>query len=260
MKRWRVLIIILAIAVLGFILSLFNLLEFPKNILWKTANPVSKIFQKTIGKVPDFFRGIFYFRSIIHQNSGLVKENLELQSRLAKLSEVEYENEILKKEFGFLQKESNQKLIPASIIGQTSGYLKSVVIDKGEDSGIKNGSAVISQGFLVGTISYVRSGSAEVKLITDFGSLIPVVLQDSRGTGLLRGGLSGLTIEDIPLNVQSKEGEVVVTSGLGGEIPSGISVGKAGNKVSKEGEIFQKVTVNSPIDFSKLEVLFVIGD
>lgn len=256
-KKWRFIIIVLAIAILGLIFTPTKFREPVKNYFWVVFRPISSSIL-TIGRITPFFKDTFHFRSIIKQNSDLVKENLELQSKLAKLSEVGYENEILKKELGFMQSQDLSKTVPAAIIGQSNGYLKSVIIDKGKNDGLVIGDAVISQGVLVGTISDVRESNADVILITDFNSLIPVILQNSRGTGLMRGGLTGLSIEQIPLNITLQKNENVVTSGLGGQIPAGILVGKAGNIISKEGEIFQKVDVSSPVDFSRLEVLFVI--
>ena len=256
-KRWRFVIIVLVIAILGLIFSPAKFREPVKNYFWVVFKPVSSSFI-SIGRITPFFKDIFHFRNIVRQNSDLVKENLELQSRLAKLSETGYENEILKKELGFMQSQDLTKVVPAAIIGQSNGYLKSVTIDKGEKDSLKKGNAVISQGVLVGTVSDVRPNNSDILLITDFNSLIPVILQNSRGTGLMRGGLTGLTVEQIPLNITLQKDENVVTSGLGGQIPAGILIGKAGGVISREGEIFQKIEVSTPVDFSRLEVLFVV--
>lgn len=259
MKKWRLIIVILGLVAILFFVSLVGGLKTPKNIFWVALRPISIGFKSSFGRLPTFFKNIFHLGQILKQNKDLVTENLELQSELAKLSEIEYENEILKKELNFSQtKEAQTQLVTAAIIGRTSGYLKAMTIDKGSDDGLTPGQAVISQGFLVGTMSEVRSNNSEVTLITDFNSLVPVVLQDSRGTGLLRGGLQGLTVEDIPLNIEIKPNENVTTSGLGGQIPTGIAVGRVLAVISRQGEIFQKVTVSSPIDFSKLEVLFIV--
>lgn len=259
MKRWRLIMVILGLVVILFFFSFFGGLKYPKNIFWVILRPISIGFQSSFGRLPIFFKNIFHLNQILKQNKDLVTENLELQSKLAKLSEIEYENEILKKELNFAQtKEAQTQLVTAAIIGRTSGYLKAMTIDKGADDGLTKGQAVISQGFLVGTLTEVRPNNAEVTLITDFNYLVPVVLQDSRGTGLLRGGLQGLTVEDIPLNIEIKPNENVTTSGLGGQIPTGIAIGRVLAVISRQGEIFQKVTVASPIDFSKLEVLFII--
>lgn len=259
MKKWRLIISILGLTLVLFMMSFFGWLKYPKNTLWVVLKPVSIGFQYSFGRVAPFFKNIFHLGQIIKQNKDLVNENLDLQSKLAKLSEVEYENEILKKELNFAQtKEGEAGLVAAAIIGRTAGYLKTMTIDKGEKDGLLKGQAVISQGFLVGIVTDAKPDNAEVTLITDFNSLVPVILETSRGTGLLRGGLSGLTVEDIPLNIQIRPDENVITSGLGGQVPAGVAIGRVKAVVSRQGEIFQKVTVDSPVDFSRLEVLFVV--
>lgn len=259
-KKYRLLIIAFSIGVLGFFLYPTGALDPAKDATHILASPFAKIGNVVVGHVSQFFRGILQLGSFAKENQLLIKENLDLQSQITVLKEVQHENEILKSELGLSRTiASNYKISPASIIGRAStGYLKTVVIDRGSKDGVKTGQAVISQGYLVGTIKNVYDNSSEVNLITDYNSIVPVLLQDSRGTGLLRGGLSGLTVEEIPLNVSIRKGEQVVTSGLGGDIPPGISVGKVVEVVSKEGEIFQKVTVASPIQIYFLEFVFIV--
>ena len=223
------------------------------------VKPVGFVLQISFGHVPKFFSNIFSFRQILKQNSDLINENLVLQSSLAKLQDVSYENEILKKELNFSQAQGQSThLIASAIIGRANGSTQTITIDKGQNSGLRQGQAVVSQGFLIGTVANVRADNSDVILITDYNSLIPVVFASSRGTGLLRGGLDGLVVEDLPLNITPAPGEAVVTSGLGGEIPGGLAIGKFQAVVSHPGDIFQKATISSPIDFSGLEVLFVV--
>jgi len=254
----RFVLVFIIIAIIGFCLSSTNFSKIVKNYFWTISKPIGWTFQQSVNKISPFLKDFFHLKKIVKQNSDLVAENLSLQSRLAKVSEIEYENEILKKELSFAKTQNTSQTIAAAIIGQPSGYLKTVVIDKGSRDKIAVGDAVISQGFLIGVLTEVRPNNADVTLITDFNSLVPVVLQNSRGTGLLRGGLNGLSVEDIPLNIDIKKGENVITSGLGGQIPPGILIGKVTEVISYQGEIFQKVSVSSSVDFSRLEVLFII--
>lgn len=257
MKKWRYVIVILIIALILLVLPV-SFSSRLRNYTWIIIKPIGITFKVTVGKTLPYLSSVFHLNQIIRQNSSLISENLELQSRLALITEVENENEILKKELGFMKTQDLTTTTAAAVIGTSSDYLKSLVIDKGTTSGIATGDAVISQGVLIGTITQVREQNADVTLITDYNSLVPAVLQTSRGTGLLRGGLEGMIIQDVPLNITIKGGENVVTSGLGGQIPPGILIGKVSNIISKEGDIFQKATVSSPIDFSHLEVVFVL--
>lgn len=256
---WRILIFAACLIIIGFVLSSFGALNPAKNAIFVVTKPLTVISNYTVDRFSLFFGNLFHLGAISSENQQLIKENLELQSQLALLKEVQHENEILKNEMGFLSRKGNLNLTSANIIGRSaSGYLKTIVIDRGGKDSVKIGQAIISQGFLVGTITKVMESTSEAILITDNNSLVPVVLQDSRGTGLLRGGLEGLTVEDIPLNIPIKKGEPVVTSGLGGDVPPGISVGQVDDVVSREGEIFQKVTVLSPVKIYFLEFVFVV--
>jgi len=259
MRRWRTILIVIFILIFSFFIYPIIIPGPIKNTFNNSVKPISSIARSSFSGFFNLFDRLFNLKRIVYQNSSLIKENLELQSKIAKLSEIQSENEILKKELGFFKKEKTEEMISSAIIlNSSSGYLKSLTIDHGLSSGVAVGQAVVSQGFLVGKISQVRENSAEVTLITDFNSLVPVNLQESSGTGLLRGGLAGLIIEDIPLNTEVKIGEIVTTSSLDEKIPAGIAVGKVVSIVSKKGEIFQRVSVTSLIDFSNLKVLFVV--
>lgn len=255
----RTLIIILAILILGVSLYPVGALKPVKNVLFFISKPFSVAGSYSINRISGFFNDLAHLGDIVRDNQSLVKENLKLQNELTILKEAQHENEILKKEIGFYNSKKELKLVPSNVIGRSaSGYLKTIVIDRGKNDNVKIGQAVVSEGYLVGTIKDVYEHTSEVRLITDYNSMVPVVLQESRGTGILRGGLSGLVVDDVPLNIEIKTNEQVVTSGLGQDMPFGLLVGKAGEVISKNGEIFQKLRIDSPIKIYYLEFVFVV--
>lgn len=262
MKKQRPLIIIAILLIVGFLLWPTGALRPVKNIFYLAVKPFAIAGNFTVDRVSFFFKNFTHLGQLARENKELIKENLDLQSQLGLLKEAQHENEVLKKEIGFYNSTKNRgdlKLLPANIIGRSvTGYLRTIIVDRGKKDGVKTGQAIVSQGYLIGTVKEALEDTSEVTLITDYNSLVPVILQDSRGTGLLRGGLSGLTVEDIPLNITINSGEQVITSGLGGDIPFGIMVGKVGDVISKKSEIFQKVTLDSPIQIYYLEFVFVV--
>lgn len=260
-KKYKLIIFLSFIIIIGMMFSSTKFFRPIKNTIYIVDKPLAMVTNYTVNQITIFFDNLFHLASLGKENQSLIKENLNLQSQLSILKEVQHENEILKKEIGLLEKNNNNKIqvLPANIIGRSSlGYIKTIVIDRGLNDNLKAGQAVISEGYLVGTIKQVYDSSAEVDLVTDYNSVVPVLLQDSRGTGLLRGGLKGLTMDDIPLNISIKKGEQVITSGLGGDMPAGILVGEVREVISHEGEIFQKVTISSPIQIYYLEFVFVV--
>jgi cell shape-determining protein MreC len=87
--------------------------------------------------------------------------------------------------------------------------------------------------------------------------MIPVIGQDSRATGILRGGISGLSVTDLLIDATITTNESIVTSGLGGELPAGIPIGTIVEVQERKGDITKKASLRSPLDLSKLEMVFV---
>ena len=220
---------------------------------------MGKAINQSSNSLGSFFSNLGKIKSLLSENNQLVEENNQLKAQVAQMAEIKHENEILKRELGFVQSQSGYELIPAKVVFHSpSSFLQYIKIDKGTKDGVKTGQAVLSNGHLLGVVKEVSNDFAEVNLVTNANSLIPVVLQNSRGTGLLAGGLKGLMAEDIPLDIKIEKNENVVTSGLGGDLPSGIIIGTVQETISGESEIFQRISVKSPIEFGKLEFVFVV--
>lgn len=260
MRNYRHLIIIFTIILLLVIFGKWTKKPFENVanfLIISPAKAASVISSKTFNLF-DIIRSI---RNLRAENENLRKENLSLKNEIAELGEVRHENEVLKKELAFSQNESQSEksLLPAEIVGRSpNSFSEFLIINRGSEDGVSENQAVVSEGFLIGKIVDVTSKTSKVFLINNSTSLVPVVLQNSRGTGLLRGGLDGLAVEDITLDSKVETGENVLTSGLGGELPSGLIIGTVEKIISKSSEIFQKVSVVSPVKLSRLEIVFVV--
>jgi len=257
MKNNRIVIASIIIALLGLIFT--GQLSAIKGAFDSVFLPIEKIIYTSSNNLSDFISSIKNIKFLSLQNSRLEKENVSLQAEIASLKEVSHENELLRNELGFLSTQSNFQLIPSQIISKNpSEYLQRFKINKGSKDGVKVENAVISNGYFVGRVTEVTNSTSEIELITDSRSLVPIILQDSRETGLLRGGLKGLVAEDISVNAEIKANETVLTSGLSGSFPAGIPIGTVNSEISSKSEIFKRISINSPIKLSKLEIVFVV--
>jgi len=194
------------------------------------------------------------------------EQNRQLNNKLDSLTiitsflmENKYENERLRMMLGF-NLNIPFKTVPAEVIGssQISNY-KSLLINAGEEKGIKKNMAVISPSGVVGKV--IESGwrSAVVQLITDPYSRVGAMVQSSRSKGLIRY-LSGknLALENIPVEEKVLVGDSVVTSGLGGIFPGGIFIGTVEESEDKEGELFRRVAVKPGVNINTIEEVFVL--
>lgn len=209
-------------------------------------------------KIKSEFSFVTNIRKLRQQNEELAAQIVSLQVDKSQTEELKNENELLKKELGFISGEESSELIPAKIIQRDPvNFLDKIVIDKGSSSGIAEKMAVISSGTLVGQITAVDTESSTVTLITSKDSMVQAMLQNSRAKGILKGGISGLYLENIMQDTDYAVGENVVTSGLGGDIKQGILIGKAGSLESSSSSIYKTIEVEPIVAISDLELVFV---
>jgi rod shape-determining protein MreC len=134
-----------------------------------------------------------------------------------------------------------------------------VFINRGSDDGLRRGMPVVTQHGLVGRIAAVSSSAARVQLITDPASRINVVLEDSRAAGILVGQITAeVSLDRIPQDADVKVGELILTSGLGGNYPPNIVVGQVTGVRSRDYDIFKQASVQPIVDFSQLDIVLVI--
>lgn len=199
-------------------------------------------------------------------DSNLTKQNKELQAKVdeltaevAKREEAKLQNDALRAQLNFSQS-NNFSVAQANIISQDpTNFQQFFTIDRGSRGGIEQGMVVVSQGLLVGRVIETTATTAKVYLITDYNSAIPVIAQQTRATGLIRGQRGfGLMLDMVPQTDQLKEGDTLVTSGFGGDYPRGLVIGTVGEIKRRDTDVFQTATVRPAVDFRKLELVFVI--
>jgi rod shape-determining protein MreC len=229
------------------------------RFVFSVADRPSRALTTNGSKIRSFFASFNNIGELRKQNEALTEKIMGLTIDRSKIAELEHENELLKEELGFAEKNPDLSLMPAKIIGrEPTSFLDYVIIDKGENDGIKTGMGAIFGGALVGQVSEVYSNQAKVVLITSKDSIIQAMLQNSRSKGLLRGGISGLVLENIIQDVTFETGEYVVTSGLDGRLKPGILIGKTTSALSSSSDLFKNIEVEPTADLSRLELVFII--
>ncbi len=135
-----------------------------------------------------------------------------------------------------------------------------IAIDAGRSDGIKEGMIVVTEGrSLVGTISKVFDDYSWVMLITDPKSAVSAVVQESRAEGVVAGNYDGvLNMEFVGQGALVKEGDFVLTSGIGGGYPPNIVIGRVADVQKTNQDLFQSVQVDHLASLSGLEHTLVL--
>jgi rod shape-determining protein MreC len=210
--------------------------------------------------VYDFFTLPRDVTNLLARNAQLEDEVSSLQSQVIQLQEQLREASLLYSLLDFARARPQDEYIAAAVIGRDpSPFLHYVIIDHGSDDGIQYGMPVVTQQGLVGRIAAVTASAARVQLITDPGSIVNVRLQTVNEEGQVMGSITGeITLQMPSQNITIEPGEILLTSGLGGNYPNDVLVGQV-LTVSKSGNaLFQSATIQPVVDFETLRAVLVI--
>jgi rod shape-determining protein MreC len=196
--------------------------------------------------------------SLRQRNAVLEDENSQLRTQVIELQQKISESEVLYALLDFARARPENQYLAGAVLGRDPNpYLQYIIIDRGSDDALRHGMPVVTQQGLVGRIDAVTAGAARVQLIADASVTVNVRLQSTKTEAVLTGSLTGdITIQMIPLSVNVSPGEVVLTSGLGGNYPPNIFIGQV--LTVRKGELFQTATIQPGVDFTNLKAVLVI--
>jgi rod shape-determining protein MreC len=119
--------------------------------------------------------------------------------------------------------------------------------------------AVISPAGVVGQVLKIAPDYATVLLITDYNSAVDCIVERSRAKAIVEGkGENQCHLKYLLRSEEVAVGDIVVTSGLGGNFPKGLMVGEV-KKVDKKGHgVFQYAELMPSVDMTRLEEVFVV--
>jgi rod shape-determining protein MreC len=187
-------------------------------------------------------------------------ENARMQAQIVELQQQLVEYEILSALLEFARANPEHQYIGASVIGRDpSPFLNYIIINRGSDDGIKRGMPVVTQNGLAGRIVQVTASGARVSLLTDPITKINVRIEPSRSVAVLTGSITGdITLEQIPQEADISPGNLILTSGLGGNYPQNIIIGQITSVRSRENALFQSASVQPVTDFDNISIVLVI--
>jgi rod shape-determining protein MreC len=198
--------------------------------------------------------------SLRQKNAQLEAENSKLQVQIVELQQQVTESQLLSTLVDYERRHVENQYMAASVIARdVSPFMHYVIIDRGSDDGLRKGMPVITAQGLVGSIAAVTAGAARVQLINDPGSSVNVILQESGEEAVLNGQITGeLELNMISQNATVLPGDLVMTSGLGGNYPANILIGQVLTVKNEASSLFQTASIQPAVDFSQLSIVLVI--
>ncbi len=199
-------------------------------------------------------------KSYMESNHTLKREILRLKNDLLLLDQYREENQRLRKLLGSSFVRDERKVVTEVMAVDTSPYRHQVVIDKGQIDGVYVGQPVANEKGIVGQVTFVSAHNSRVLLLTDSLSAIPVqvIRNDIRVIASGSGDMEHINLDHIPISLDIQEGDLLVTSGLGGVYPEGYPVAHVSEVDRDNAREFARIEADPVVDFERLRYLLLI--
>jgi len=264
-RGWRsnraVFLIVSLMIALGLIVaSQTGLLAPLEDILSAPLNTVSGLFNRAALAITDNINRFGDVQALQQRIADLEEALALYQTELVEAREIVSDYGRLADLLDYRNTAQNQETLTADVIGvDVGGGLRTIAINRGTRDGIAVGMPVVTGQGLVGRILQVSANAARVMLVTETTSNVSARMQTNRVEGTVVGLASGnLIMELIRLDAPVRDGDLVLTSGLGGNFPPDIVVGQVTSVRPSERGLYQEPQVRSLINFDTLEFVLVV--
>ena len=215
----------------------------------------------------DSVRNFFAALTTMQDENNKLKTEVEtLRYANIQMAEIWAENQRLSNLLQYKNDAKNLKLQTAKVIGKNIGDIKdTVLINLGSNAGLRENMAVVNASGLVGIIDETYPDASRVLLITSprckAGGI--VLRANSRVVGVvngLAGGDAVLQMSNMARDADIVEGDIVVTSGFGGNHPGGLVIGNVSEVSLNVGGLLKQAKIVPAVDFGRLEEVMVVAD
>ena len=228
------------------------------NIVMPIENGLTYLKNK-LNNNDKFFENIEQLKS---ENETLKQKTSQLEQQLREFEIMKTENQQLKEQLNLAEKYGEFTTFPGTIISRDiSNYSKTLVINIGSEQGIKEKMTVIADEGLVGYVVSTTNKTAKIQTIVDSASATSCLASSTRDTMICKGTIEKkpvLSASNIATDARIIQGDSVETSGLGGIYVKGIHVGKVKKVNSGSNKTDSYATIETAVDFEKLETVLVI--
>lgn len=233
----------LSIALMAVDARLHYLVEIRQGIT-AVMHPLEVIAQSPVRA----WRGVRdYFRlqsTLSQENNQLRQTHLQQSADLQRFKALQAENDHLRKMLGVIPTLSQPAKMGEIVHAGRDPFSRKVIVNLGSQQGITAGQAVIDESGVIGQVTRAYPFSAEVTLATDKDLAVPVQIERNglRAIAFGNGRDRVMNLPYLPVNVDIREGDKLVTSGMDGIYPAGLAVAVVSRIERKVDSPFAQIT------------------
>jgi rod shape-determining protein MreC len=194
------------------------------------------------------------------ENSRLKAERLLTHARLQRYSALEAENARLRAMLEARTRVREEVRVAGIMSVSANPFRHDLVIDKGQNDGVYDGQAMVDAEGVVGQVIETGLFSAQAVLISDPDHALPVEINRNglRTIAVGTGEFDRLDLPFLPNNADVRQGDLLVTSGLGGAFPAGYPVAIIDNVTRVPQEPFAAVSAKPAAKLNQIREIMLI--
>lgn len=194
------------------------------------------------------------------ENSRLNAERLLTQARLQRYAALEAENSRLRAMLDARNRMRDEVRVAEIMSASSNPFRHVIVVDKGTSDRVYNGQTIVDASGVVGQIMEAGVLSSQGILISDPDHALPVEVNRNglRTIAVGTGEFDRLDLPFLPNNADIGEGDLLVTSGLGGAFPAGYPVAIVDSVTVKPEEPFAVVTATPSAALNQIREIMLI--
>lgn len=202
------------------------------------------------------------------ENQDLKSSLYDLQEKAGKADSLEDENKQLRSLLDLKETDANEVRISSEVIARTpASWNNELTVDKGSSDQVTDNMLVVANGGLVGSVSEVSGQSSLVSLLTNEKNSAKISVRINTESGPIYGIITGYDLEKSAFIVsqlnssdQIKEGDSVVTSGLGAYKAENLPVGKVLSVREAKDQLNKLVLVQPAADLSDIRAVLLVNN
>lgn len=199
-------------------------------------------------------------QSLLEDNAKLTNQITLMNEKLQRFIVLQQENNNLRSLLDAPVRSDMHRMIAELMAVDNNPYSHQIVINKGAIHDVFEGQSVLDDTGIVGQVVEVGTTNSRVLLISDITHAIPVRVNRNnvRLVASGNGSLLELTLQHVAHSADIKEGDVLVSSGLGNVFPESYPVGVIKSIVRDESKPFASVTITPSAQLDRLKYLLLL--
>ena len=199
-------------------------------------------------------------QALIEENEQLTNRLLLQNEKLQRFEALEQENIELRRLLDAPVRQNMRKMVAELMAVDNTPYSQQIVVNKGAIDGVYLGQSILDERGIVGQVMEVGTTNSRVLLISDVTHSIPVrsIRNNSRFIASGSGAIDELYLTHVAHSADIREGDVLVSSGLGEVFPEGYPVAEVIQVIRDESRPFAQVTIAPQARLNRLKYLLLL--